>query len=195
MIKTVIFDAGEVLVSIKDYRRSLAKHLVIPFRKMPDVYRDLDLLEKGAISTAKFREDMAKMLGVRSSQIINEVEFAEKNNRAIAGTWKIVARLRKKGYRIAMLSNVAMAINAVNARKFRWDMFHHRFLSCYVGIRKPDPRIFKHALEKIGVRPEEAVFIDDVRENIVVAKKLGINAIHFRNPRQLERELKKIGVL
>ena len=61
-----------------------------------------------------------------------------------------------------------------------------------VGIMKPDPRIFLIALERLGVEPHEAVFVDDFIQNIHGAQALGISAIHFRNREQAIQELEQL---
>jgi 2-haloacid dehalogenase len=60
---------------------------------------------------------------------------------------------------------------------------------------KPDPRIFQILLERNGIAPESAVFIDDVERNAAAATRLGIHGIHFRSPDQLRAELAAVGLL
>ncbi len=60
------------------------------------------------------------------------------------------------------------------------------------GIMKPDPRIYHLALTRLSIEPEEAVFVDDFIENIVGARELGINAIHFQNRDQALQDLKSL---
>lgn len=63
-----------------------------------------------------------------------------------------------------------------------------------VGMRKPHPEIFLHALEKVGCKPEEAVFLDDIGSNLKAAAKLGIRCIRVRIGKENEAiaELEKI---
>ena len=65
-------------------------------------------------------------------------------------------------------------------------------ISAEVGIMKPDPRIFQYALEQLDVAPAEAVFVDDVIENVEAARAFGMHAIHFTTPRQAISELKQL---
>ena len=58
------------------------------------------------------------------------------------------------------------------------------------GIMKPDARIYQIALERLSVKPGEAIFVDDFIENIMGARELGINAIHFQNQEQTLQDLK-----
>jgi len=62
-------------------------------------------------------------------------------------------------------------------------------------VIKPDPRIFRILLERNGIDPASAVFIDDVAANAEAASQLGLHGIHFRSPDQLRRELAVIGLL
>jgi FMN phosphatase YigB (HAD superfamily) len=63
-----------------------------------------------------------------------------------------------------------------------------------LGIRKPNPEIFKHALKTIGCNPEEVVFLDDIGSNLKAAGKLGIRCIRVRIGKESEAvvELEKV---
>ncbi len=90
-----------------------------------------------------------------------------------------VRRLREDGYRTALITN--------NAREFRdwwWkelpfdELFDVVVDSSFVGMRKPDPKIFRHTLALLGdVPPERAVLLDDFEGNINAAVRLGIRGI------------------
>ena len=61
--------------------------------------------------------------------------------------------------------------------------------------KKEGVGVFKLALEKTGDNPKDVVYIDDKREYAETAKKLGMSAIHFKNPEQLRSELKNLGFI
>lgn len=69
------------------------------------------------------------------------------------------------------------------------DAFDVAVISAEVGMAKPDQRIFQLITERLGVRPPEAVFIDDFSVNIDGARSAGLNAIHFRSHDQVLQEL------
>jgi glucose-1-phosphatase len=71
--------------------------------------------------------------------------------------------------------------------------FSVRIYSCRVGASKPVPFIYHHALRELDVMPEEAMFIDDIRENVAAAAGLGINAFHFTSPDELLDEFSRLG--
>jgi epoxide hydrolase-like predicted phosphatase len=84
------------------------------------------------------------------------------------------------------LSGLLTALVTNNALEFRdfWrrsipleELFHHVIDSSEVGLRKPDPRIFELALERLGVPAESAVFLDDYVGNVEAARRVGIQGV------------------
>jgi putative hydrolase of the HAD superfamily len=72
--------------------------------------------------------------------------------------------------------------------------FPVRVYSCRVGLSKPSPAIYHHALRDLGAMPDETLFIDDLRENVRAAAGLGINAFHFTNAEDLLAEFSRFGL-
>jgi putative hydrolase of the HAD superfamily len=72
--------------------------------------------------------------------------------------------------------------------------FSVRVYSCRVGLSKPSPAIYHHALREVGALPEETIFIDDLHENVLAAASLGINAFHFISPDDLLAEFSRLGL-
>ncbi|OLV16324.1 HAD family hydrolase [Deinococcus marmoris] len=68
------------------------------------------------------------------------------------------------------------------------------FTSCYLGVMKPNPRIYRLALQLANVRPEEAVMIDDRSQNAEAARSVGMSAVHYKGAAQLREELAALGV-
>lgn len=87
------------------------------------------------------------------------------------------------------LSNESRELNDYRIEKFKLhDLYDGFFSSCYVGARKPDPRIYKRAFEIAKVKPEECVYFDDRPMFVNVAKKLGINSFQhhkFEDTKQI----------
>ncbi|HLE52379.1 MAG TPA: HAD family phosphatase [Anaerolineales bacterium] len=119
---------------------------------------------------------------------------------AIAGpiqpTVNLLESLKRTGYALYGLSNWS-------AEKFQIARPRYEFLSWFetimvsgeVELVKPDPRIYRLFLERIGRTAEECLFIDDSEPNVVAADQLGFKAIRFESPGQLETELKFLGLL
>ena len=105
---------------------------------------------------------------------------------------KFVRSLKSKGYKIAILSNTdAAAVKRLKNLKIV-NEFDVAVFSCEVGVLKPDKRIYKLALEKLDVRPEEAIFIDDQERWVEAARRLGIRGIVFQDINDLQQKIKLI---
>lgn len=96
---------------------------------------------------------------------------------------------------VATINNEGREVN--ETRIARFDLrrtFKLFFSSCYVGLRKPDPAIFRLALDVTQRAASESVFIDDREENVEGAQRAGLPTIRYQNVAQLETELAKLGV-
>ena len=102
----------------------------------------------------------------------------------------------KRRYRLLMLSNV----NEVHF-EFIWKNYplvHHiedRLLSYELGCLKPEPAIYRIAIDRAGVRPQEIFFADDRPENVEAARQAGIVATCFQSEQQLKLALVQAGVV
>jgi len=86
----------------------------------------------------------------------------------------------KPGYQLGLLSNAWVNARLHLSERYDFiDMFDVSVFSCEVGLRKPDPAIFKVMLEKMGVGAGNVVFIDDMPVNVEGAKSAGLHAIRY----------------
>ena len=98
-------------------------------------------------------------------------------------------------YLLAALNNEGLELNAYRIREFNLTRnFTAFFSSCYVGLRKPDPAIYRLALDITQRAADECVFIDDRPANLEGARQVGMRAIRFENPAQLRAALEQNGV-
>ena len=98
-------------------------------------------------------------------------------------------------YVLATVNNESRVLNEYRVARFGLaDSFQAFFSSCYLGLRKPDPKIYQVALDVLQRDPEDTAFIDDRAENAAAAAKLGIHAIHYTGSEELARELERLGV-
>ncbi len=99
--------------------------------------------------------------------------------------------LRTEGYRVGLITNnVREASAAWRALVPVDELFEVVVDSSEVGMRKPNPEIYLHALKLLGgVAPDQAVFLDDSPGNVVGARRAGLHAIHVVTPAQALAEL------
>jgi putative hydrolase of the HAD superfamily len=99
-------------------------------------------------------------------------------------------------YVLATVNNESRAMNEFRLAKFDLlDDFDAFFSSCYLGIRKPDRRIYQVALDVLQRDPEEVIFIDDRPENVAAAASLGIHGIRYEGSAKLADELTQMGIV
>jgi 2-haloacid dehalogenase len=114
----------------------------------------------------------------------------------IAGTVAILAELRERGTPLYFLSNYS-------AETYPTALGHYDFLSWFIGgivsgehgVIKPDPAIYQLLIDRHGIDPQRAVFIDDVAANAEAARPFGIHPIHFTSADALRAELATLGLL
>jgi len=98
-------------------------------------------------------------------------------------------------YRLALLSNTdPIHVAHIEATFPFVRHFPARVYSCRVGTCKPAPTIYYHALREVDASPEEALYIDDIRENAAAAASLGMTGFHFTSPGELLSEFSRLGL-
>jgi len=201
MITWFLFDLGNTLIKLA-YERvlenvcrsaALERDALIEILEEPGGYRDM---ERGAVTFREFYEFIADKAGYRGSLREFREIWSDFFDGPIAGSEDLLDRIRAK-YRVAFLSNSNEVHAEVIPRRFstlfRKDdrfVFSHRF-----RVAKPDPDIFRRALEVIGALPQNVVFIDDLIENVLSARAEGIRSFQFVDAQQLKRELAAEGLL
>ncbi len=91
-----------------------------------------------------------------------------------------IDRLRAAGYHLGLLSNASDGARRIFTEVYPvLPHFDSVTISAEEGVMKPDPRIFQVALARAGVQPHEAVFVDDVAENVAGARAVGMSGVHF----------------
>jgi putative hydrolase of the HAD superfamily len=98
-------------------------------------------------------------------------------------------------YRLATINNESRELNRYRIKTFGLDgIFQAFFSSCYVGVIKPDPRIYAIALDVMQVDPAASLFVDDREENVTAARTAGMRTIHSTDPAGLGRALREAGI-
>jgi putative hydrolase of the HAD superfamily len=101
-----------------------------------------------------------------------------------------VGRIRARGLRAAAITNNWGGDgDKTRPLRERFDVFVE---SCVLGIRKPDPRIYRHTLTELGVAGAEAVYLDDIGRNLKPARALGMHTIKVEDPGRALAELEEL---
>jgi glucose-1-phosphatase len=197
--RAIIFDIGRVLIRVDISRAmdGLASGLSLTPQDVWSAIegdpRWLDWQE-GRISPRDWHLHLTKRLGAS----LTFEQFSEVWNRALdpnpIHSESFLENL-SKNYRLALLSNTdPIHMSQGEARFPFFRFFPIRIYSYRVGASKPDPLIYRQALQACKVRAEEAVYIDDVAAYAEAAHRLGMTGIVFQSPEQLQSDLRKIGI-
>lgn len=101
-----------------------------------------------------------------------------------------VRRIRARGLCAAALTNNWVGDGTgTELLKPHFDVFVE---SSVLRLRKPDPRIYRHACEAIGIEPKQAVFLDDIGRNLKTARELGMQTIKVDDPDEALQELQTL---
>ena len=196
MIKLIIFDIGDVIINFNDdeYISYITKKLHINAKDFTKCLGPLVVkMEYGAMRLKETEDTLAKRFNTSDSGLewVKSYKKMAKLNRPVL---ELVNHLSKR-YKIALLSNVGRARYIEGLQLTKGIKTDHVFASCYIKMRKPEARIYRYALEKMKINPEEAIFIDNMEENVIGARKLGIKSILFIGYKPLVRDLKKLKII
>ena len=194
MMKNIIFDLGNTIVKynpidiIKSFGIENEEDIRIIEEKV--FSRPLwDELEIGKITQEEFEEIIISSLPEKYKAIGSEIcENWHRKLPVIEGTYKLIKKLKKDGYKLYLLSNVS--------KKYGDDKDEFEFLKDFDGfvfsgavkMMKPDRKIYEYTLDTFNLKAEECIFIDDREENIKGAEKCGIKGFLFNfNPEDAEK--------
>lgn len=105
---------------------------------------------------------------------------------------RLIRELKKEGVKVACLSNTLKCFADHNRKQGNYEIFDEVILSNEVGMRKPQPEIYKFALKKLKVSPVEAVFIDDKKRFVDAAVELGMHGIVFVDEAKLQESIREL---
>ena len=106
----------------------------------------------------------------------------------------IMQRVHRRHKLIALSNTNELHLHHIRTTIPSLAIFDDWIASCDVGVRKPDPEIYAIALQRGGVRPQAALYVDDRPELVEAGRAVGLTAIRFENSQQLEQDLQAIGL-
>lgn len=187
-IKNIIFDLGNVIINI-DPERTAQEMKKLGFKDFGKSHSLLeqthlfDSLEKGIIKPEDFHKEINSQLKTAVSADKIDTAWGAMLLDFPKNRIKLLQGLKKK-YRLFLLSNT----NKIHYHQYNNDLinqfgfglnslFEKAYYSFEIGLRKPDPEIFKYALNDSKLNPSETLFIDDLQKNIDVASRVGLYTI------------------
>ncbi len=196
-IKAVVWDMGGVNLRTEDWnsRQELALSFDLSLRELHDLVFNSDSARQAPLGLIDHK---AHWMNIARAMELSEAGLRDFQKRFWAGDEldsNLVSFIRKlqDTYTTGLLSNAWSDARQMLAQKYSClDAFHYSIFSSEIGLAKPDPAIYEYLLNICGVKPSEAIFVDDAIENIDAANKLGMAGIHFVNADQAVSDVKFI---
>jgi HAD superfamily hydrolase (TIGR01509 family) len=196
-----VFDLGNVVIKLA-YERVLATICAAAETSRDEIVRLLDGaggyrdLERGLISFEEFHRFLESRIRYRGDLTTFREVWSDFFEGPLPGIEEVLDRVRAR-YRVAFLSNSNEVHAEVIPRKFA-PLFHKddRFIFSHrYRCAKPDPEIYRRTLEVLGTTAPQVLFTDDLLENVVAARQMGMTAFQFENAGKLLRTLEREGLL
>jgi HAD superfamily hydrolase (TIGR01509 family) len=185
MIKAIIFDFFDVFRT--DAYKSWLTANGIPHEG--DYFAASRRMDMGELTPEQFLGELSRLQG--RSVTLRELEANAKLDDEVI----TIAETLKENYSIALLSNAPSAfIRALFVEHDLERLFHEVVISSEAGMVKPNADIFEFTLQKLGVSPSEAIFIDDNEKHVRAAEGVGIKSLQFTSAKELKSQLLGLGI-
>jgi putative hydrolase of the HAD superfamily len=195
-LRAVIFDYGMVLTGNpdSDAHAEMVRITGLPVDRFEAIYwADRHAYDEGKLTGMSFWQKFVRDAGLKLSQ--SEIEelntwdarmWTTQNPEMLA--WQ--QQLKERSILTAILSNMGDSVLENIKREFDWlPRFDVLVWSYQLHLAKPDPAIYRYALDKLGTHPQETLFIDDKKVNIEAAHAIGMPAIQFSTIERLREDL------
>ena len=196
MIKAIIFDLWNTMLA-KGVSLSGSMHTRFHIPKYPGFVKEYE--RSIQLKRWRSREAEAKALlhqfripetAKNIAYVVAMVKKAVRTAKPNQGMPALLRQLRRS-YRLGLLSNTSYWERDVVAKTGIKRYFDVLVFSFAIRSLKPAARPYQTAMKQLGVKPAECLFIDDTLENVIAARKLGMQGIWYQNTVQLKRELRK----
>lgn len=182
MIKNIIFDLGNVLISFKPSEFLDSKNY--PEKTKALILSDIfgspewQLLDSGDLNVDKAIEGIMKNSLLERDEIRRIFDLRQEILFPIDSNVKLLPELKKQGFRLYFLSNFPIDIwEEVKNGYSLFEYFDGGMISAEVRVSKPDSRIYGILMEKYSLKPEECLYIDDLEPNVIAAEATGMKGI------------------
>jgi epoxide hydrolase-like predicted phosphatase len=195
MIKNLVFDLGNVLISFRPSEFFDKKNFpeTIKSKILPDIFasREWLMLDNGDINTAQAIDRIAAKSSLQKEEIAHIFNLRTEMMFPLDSNVRLLPELKKLGYRLYFLSNFPLDIfEEIKTGYFFFTYFDGGVISSEVKFSKPDKRIYEILLEKYGLIPSECLFIDDIEINVSSAEATGMKGFVTYGSDDISNELR-----
>ena len=166
--------------SAKDFHKTYFDHN----NRLWDLYRK-GIIDKDFLKIERFRLPLNDY-GIADEKLATDLgesytDYAARLVALVPNTMEVLNYLKEKNYKIHLITNGFLEVQSIKMQASGLDkMIDSSFVSEVVGFKKPDHRIFHHAMKEVGGNIENSVMIgDDLSVDIIPAKEIGMTHIYF----------------
>lgn len=193
-IKTVLFDwAGVMAPDTREPQEWLISNLINEGVEKTAANTGVNECVKkfmtGTITEEEFWHMYTRLKPSGEPQDLRHIWELWKGGDAFQQMTDLVDTVRSIGFRAVVFSNVLLPCKRIIESKGGYAVFNGRVLSCDERLAKPEAPIYSVALQAAECPPDNCLFIDDVYDNLILAKRFGMQVIEAVNKEQVKEEL------
>lgn len=182
MIKNIVFDLGNVLISFRPSEFFDKKNYpeTIKATILSDIFdsKEWAMLDKGEVNTTEAIDTIALKSSLKKEEITHIFNLRTELMFPLDPNVKLLPELKKRGFRLYFLSNFPMDIfEEIKTGYYFFKYFDGGIISSEAKFSKPDSRIYEILLEKYSLIPEECLYIDDLEINVKAAEAVGMKGL------------------
>jgi HAD superfamily hydrolase (TIGR01509 family) len=196
MIRNIIFDLGNVLISFvpSEYLKKKNYPLPIQTRILNDIFRSEEWkqLDNGNITVAEAIDSISLKSALKREEIALIFNFRTDIMFPLDDNVRLLPELKKQGFRLYYLSNFPLdSFEEVRNDYYFFRYFDGGIISSEVKLSKPDPEIYKYILSAYALNKDECLYIDDIEENIRAAESVGMQSLLTNGSPKISAELEE----
>lgn len=197
MIKNIIFDLGNVLISFRPSEYFDKKKYPENIKSviLSEIFgsREWQMLDNGDISIEDTIEALSKKSSLKKEEIVHIFNLRTDLMFPLDSNVKILPALKKRGFKLYYLSNFPVDIwDEVRSGYYFFKYFDGGLISAEARSSKPEKRIYEIMMEKFSLQPEECLFIDDLEANVRSAEAIGMTGLFTNGSVEIAREIEKV---
>jgi epoxide hydrolase-like predicted phosphatase len=197
MIKNIIFDLGNVLISFKpsEYFDKNNYPETIKATILSDIFASKEWLklDNGEITTSDAIDAIAEKSSLNKEEIAHIFNLRTDLMFPLDSNVRLLPELKKRGFRLYYLSNFPADIfEEVKNGYYFFKYFDGGLISAEAKFSKPDAALYNVLLEKYSLVSNESLFIDDIEINVKAAETLGMKGIVTYGSLEISKEIEKV---
>ena len=200
MIKAVAFDYGDVIELHEggSFLELAADGLGVPLDEFKKVYFQYNHLAN--VDNTSWYDMFGKVLSTfniskeKEEEIVSKLRERNSNGKINTDLVALFPKLRQLGLKVGILSNSSSALRERLNQNGVAELVDVSVISGEIGFQKPHKEAFQVLFEKLNIKPEEVIFVDDSTKSLEKAVEIGFIPVLFKNNEQLVADLRTAGI-